>query len=313
MKKLISLLLITLLLAGLLVGCGETQKTDEYHIVCSVFPIYDWVKSIVGDAENIRLTLLVSDGSDLHSYNASATDIMAISTCDLLITAGGDSDAWIDAALNSAKNDNIQVLRLLDVLDAKGMAYPAEDEHHHKAEEECHHSLDEHFWLSPKAAINLCKAIGEELCEKQPEDAALFGENLASYLSLLEELDALCYEWAQGVKTPLVFADRFPFKYLFEDYDVPYVAAFSSCSADTDASFSTVKELSDVLRATGNRKIYVSESAIPGIDKAITDAAGVTDCLTVSLNSMQSVTAKDMANGTSYLSIMRENIEKLLK
>lgn len=314
MKKIriISLILALILLFGGLVSCGEIQSGGDFHIVCTVFPIYDWVKNIVGDTEGVKVSLLVSDGSDLHSYNASAADIVTVSTCDVLIMAGGDSDVWVESALSQAQNKGIVTLRLLHLLEEKGMAYAADGEHHHDEGEECDHALDEHFWLSPKAALVLCDEIASALAENDAENAEKYTENHASYRAELEELDALCLG---GARTDglYVFADRFPFKYLFEDYGVPYVAAFSSCSADTDATFETVKELAVALDTSSATKIYVTESPLSGVAEAVIGASQIGECEIVSINSMQSVTLRDIENGASYLKIMRENIGKLFE
>lgn len=311
--RIISVLLAALLVLVTFTGCGEMQKTDDFHIVCTIFPIYDWVKSIVKDAEGVRVSLIVSDGSDLHSYNASASDIINISTCDMLVMAGGDSDVWVEAALSQAKNKEITVLRLLDVLDARGMAYAADGEHEHSEGEECHHALDEHFWLSPKAARALCGEIFTSLCERDSENAEKYTSNFSHLEADLIELDELCNNGASTVDAPLVFADRFAFKYLFLDYDIPYVAAFSSCSADTDATFETVKELSEALDSSEAEKIYVTESALEGVAEAVISASQRGECEIVSINSMQSITANDVENGASYVEIMRENIDKLFE
>lgn len=311
--RVISVLLVALLLVSALTGCGEIQKTDDLHIVCTIFPIYDWVKSIVGDAEGVRVSLLVSDGSDLHSYNASATDIITISTCDILVMAGGDSDAWVDAALSQAKNNDVLVLRLLEILDEKQMAYAADEGHIHAVDEECDHSLDEHFWLSPKAALVLTREINAALCEKNGENTEKFTENFKAYEAELAALDAHCAEGASRIDKPLVFADRFAFKYLFLDYDIPYVAAFASCSADTDASFDTIKDLAAALDATEADRIYVTESALSGVAEAVIGASHRGNCQIIPIDSMQSVTERDVKNGASYLALMRENIEKLFE
>lgn len=312
--RIISVILALLMLACVFTGCDRIQKNDGLNIVCTIFPIYDWVKNIVGDAEGVRVSLLVSDGSDLHSYNASADDMVTISTCDILVMAGGDSDAWVESALAQAKNEDILVLRLLEILDEREMAYPVDgDGHSHEAGEECHHAIDEHFWLSPKAALVLTREINSALCEKNGENSEEFTKNFKAYEAELVSLDALCAEGASRIDEPLVFADRFAFKYLFLDYNIPYVAAFSSCSADTDATFETVKDLAAALDATKAERIYVTESAISGVAEAVIGASQRVNCQIIPINSMQSVTERDVKNGASYLALMRENIEKLFE
>lgn len=108
MKKTTALLIAFIVLVSTFTGCGKqnddkadkTDKTDKLSIVTTIFPVYDWVKEILGDkADNAEITMLLDNGVDLHSYQPTADDIVKISDCDLFIYVGGESDGWIDDAL----------------------------------------------------------------------------------------------------------------------------------------------------------------------------------------------------------------------
>ena len=86
-------------------------------VVTTIFPEYDWVKEILGDkAESTDLTMLLSNGVDLHSYQPTADDIVKISDCDLFVYVGGESDGWVESVLKNAANKNMKVINLLEVL-----------------------------------------------------------------------------------------------------------------------------------------------------------------------------------------------------
>ena len=110
MKKIITLVLALAMAVSLLAGCGkknnaETGESDsnKLSVVTTIFPEYDWVKDILGDkAGSTDLTMLLSNGVDLHSYQPTADDIVKISDCDLFVHVGGESDGWVESVLKNA-------------------------------------------------------------------------------------------------------------------------------------------------------------------------------------------------------------------
>ena len=128
MKKLISILLITVMVVLGISACGQkntsakdstTEKTTDKKIkvVTTIFPEYDWVKEIAGEeSKNMEITMLLDNGVDLHSYQPTTADLAKVSDCDLFIYVGGESDSWVDGALKEAVNKNMKVINLLDVL-----------------------------------------------------------------------------------------------------------------------------------------------------------------------------------------------------
>ena len=97
---------------------GTTSAgSGKLQVVTTIFPEYDWIRQILGEnPEGVELTLLLDNGADLHSYQPTAEDIARISTCDLFVYVGGESDKWVDDALKEATNKNMVVVDLLEVL-----------------------------------------------------------------------------------------------------------------------------------------------------------------------------------------------------
>ena len=335
MKKTLSVILLFTLLIGLLSGCGTSApaaQSDRLQIVTTIFPVYDWVRQILGDqAENADVTMLLDNGVDLHSYQPTATDIAKISTCDLFIYVGGESDKWVDNALDQATNKDMLVINLLDVLGdqvkeeelVEGMQEEAhdhdEEEHDHEEGEEHHHEheegeveYDEHVWLSLKNAGVLCESICESLCEADKENADRFKANCSAYVEQLKALDA---DFQAAVEESsvdtLVFGDRFPFRYLVDDYGLNYYAAFVGCSAESEASFETVIFLAGKLDELGLKSILQIETADGSLASTIRDATKTKDQQILTLNSLQSVTAAQSAEGVTYLDVMKENLNVL--
>jgi len=355
MKKLLSLFMTFSIALALFAGCStraeptpqeapkdsgapETSGASTFHIVATIFPIYDWLREIVGESENVELTLLLHNGVDLHSYQPSVDDIIKISTCDVFIYTGGESDLWVYDVLKSATNEDMLVINLLDALGDRavieeiieGMEHDHGHEHHHDHDHEHDHShdhehdyshdynyaheavLDEHIWLSLKNAKLLCAYLELALSELDSGNAGFYAANAAGYIA---RLDALDEEYAQVVSAAgcdtLLFADRFPFRYLVDDYGLSYFAAFSGCSAETEASFETVIFLARKLDELGLSHIMIIDTSDGALARTVSQSSSGKNQNILALNSMQAVSAVEISAGISYLSIMEDNLTVL--
>ena len=299
---------------------GKTQaKSNKVNILCTIFPQYDWTRSILGNADNFtNLSLLVKSGVDLHNYQPSTADIVQISTCDLLIYVGGESDAWLKDALANATNKNMKVISLMDVLKdslkeeefIEGMQEETECEEDSDSETE----YDEHVWLSVKNAKILCNEIADSICSLVPENAETYKENLQAYL---EELNNLDMTYASVIKNSprktILVCDRFPLRYLTDDYKLNYYAAFAGCSAETEASFETIAFLSNKLKEEKMPAVLVLDQSDEKIAKTVILNAKLPKTDILKIDSMQSTTLRQSFNGKTYISTMQENLEALQK
>jgi zinc transport system substrate-binding protein len=313
-------------------GCGIYTDTinnnEKINIVCTTFPQYDWVSNMIkGNEDNVSLTLLMDKGGDLHNFQPSALDIAKVSACDIFIYVGGESDNWVNDALKEAVNPNVIAVNMIEALEEYGNLYEEDNvqaEHvqikhiHSEHAEETTHSehshneYDEHVWLSLRNAIILNEYICEALSNADCENTTLYKDNCNSYIS---ELLALDKQYTDTVKTSphntLLFADRFPFRYMVEDYGLNYYAAFEGCSAETEASFNTVAFLSDKLSELELSSVAVIDGSDKRLAQVIIENSNNADRAIVVFNSMQSVSKKDIENGVTYITAMQENLEAL--
>ena len=320
MKKRISILLAAVLMIVCTAACnnGSTAIVDDgaLKIVATIFPEYDWIKNIVGDnTDNVNITLLLDSGVDLHSFQPTVDDIITISTCDLFIYVGGESDKWVDDVLQDAVNDNMAVINLLDVLgdmakeeELKEGMQGSESKSGRNDEPE----YDEHVWLSLKNAQLFCGVIASELGELDPAHADEYKSNAESYCFKLGELDSEYQNTvdSSSVKT-LVFGDRFPFRYLTDDYGIEYYAAFSGCSAEVEASFSTVTFLAQKIDELSLPCVMTIESGDGKLAETIIANTGSKDQKILVLDSMQSYSRTDLETGAEYLKAMENNLAVL--
>ncbi len=319
MKKIISFFLTLCLLActaTLLFACktNRDQQSDKVTVVTTIFPIYDWVKNVGG--EHVDAVLLVDNGSDLHSFQPTVKDIATIARCDLFVYVGGESDGWVHDAL---KTTGAPALNLLEALGEKALVEELpegaeEEEHHHEQGDEDHEDgeeeeYDEHVWLSIKNASHLVGSIGERLQTIDSEHFEEYKQNVQRYQAELSVLDA---QYAQAVsKAPyktLLFGDRFPFRYLADDYDIEVFAAFSGCSAESEASFETIVFLANKLDELDLPAIVKLESSDGKIANTIKQNSTGKDQAVVTLDSMQSTTLFQANAGKNYMQTMQQNL-----
>lgn len=381
-NRIISTLVAGALLAGSLVGCGSTNTAesttevteaiaaaetteaqveevvesatkedaneftgdDKIEIVTTIFPEYDWVKAVLGDnPANAEITMLLDNGVDLHSYQPTADDIIKISTCDMFVYVGGESDEWVEDVLASAENKDMKVINLMDILSdlvkEEEVVEGMESEHHHDDEDEDEHEhedadhdeeehedadhdedeheeeeveYDEHVWLSIKDAVVLMYYLEDAISTIDAANADLYKKNTEDYIAQLEDLDKQYEEvvLASSVNT-ILFGDRFPFRYFADDYKLKYYAAFTGCSAESEASFETITFLSSKVDELSLKTVLTIEGDNHKIAETIVENTKTKDQKILTMDSMQSVTSSDIEAGKTYLSIMQDNLEVL--
>ena len=321
-KKLIAVIMCTAVLG--LSACssaadikGSKINDDKLTVVCSTFSGFDWTREIMGShVQDAELIYLLENGADLHNYQPSAADIVKISTCDVFIYVGGESDGWAEDAVKEAANKDMQVVKLIDTegLTAKeeevkeGMEAEEEEEDEGEGEPE----YDEHVWLSVKNAEILCDSITSKLCLADPDNSDDYKANCDAYKTKLAALDKKYEQMSKETsEKTLIFGDRFPFRYLCDDYGIDYYAAFVGCSAETEASFETVAFLAKKADELGADTIFTLENSDGRIAQSIKQNTKTKDQQIAVLDSIQSVSKTQMDAGETYISIMEKNCETI--
>ena len=314
-----------LVLAGCLFSCGSQNSAvnddkDKISVVCTIFPEYDWTRQILGShSGDVQLTYLLSNGADLHNYQPTADDMIRISDCDVFVYVGGESDSWVKDAITESRNPDLQVVSLMELVGDNAKEEEVkegmEDEEHEEEESDLAHEeaeYDEHVWLSVRNAKTCCKGIADALKKADSANAADYDANLSAYLDKLDKLDS-DIEQALSTKSEktLIFGDRFPFRYFVDDYGLDYYAAFVGCSAETEASFETIAFLANKAEEIGTDSIFAIEGSDCTIAEAvIANTASKKQTIRV-LDSAQSVNAQQIQDGTTYISIMENNLRVL--
>ena len=327
--------------AFMLSACNtETPTSKKVSIVATIYPQYDWLRNILGEhADAVDLKLLIKNGTDLHSYKPSAQDIASIASADMVVFVGGESDEWIEKALEATPKAGRVQMNLMKALGdrvkeeevVEGMQAEDEtreehaEEHEHHEEnvaehhEHHHHSEevenDEHIWLSLKNAEILVQKLAESISKIDTANAETYKANATAYATKLRELDVdFAATTKDAAKKTILFGDRFPFRYLVDDYDIKYYAAFVGCSAESEASFETITFLANKMDSLALPAIFTIDGSNGKIARAILDASKKSkEAQVLTLNSMQSVTDDQIKKGSDYVSFMKSNLEILKK
>ena len=313
MKKILCITISLLLLLSALVGCNTGGKDkDGISIVTTVFPVYDWIEELLGEkAEDTQLTMLLDSGVDLHNFQPTTEDIIKISSCDLFVYVGGESDKRLEDVLKNSSNKDMIVINLMELMEESleaAVSHSEEESHDHDHDHE--HHLDEHIWLSLRNAVTACGIIADGLYKADPDNKDIYSENLSDYTSRLNDLDA---KYSAAVESAthktLVFPDRFPFTYLCHDYGIEYYAAFNGCSTDTAASPEVITTLAGKIDQLSLGYVMTIEgSELIDFTNTVIGATTAKNARILTVNSLQTVTAADVENGIDYLAVMESNL-----
>lgn len=324
MKKRFICALLALCFLFSVCSCNSTNKKDadtKLKILCTLFPQYDWLRNITAGVDGIEISLIIANGTDPHSYQPTATDIMNISNCDMLVYVGGDSDTWVKKAIERSKNQNINTVTLIELegiklhnISSASHSHEGHSHGEHSHEGHSHSALDEHIYLSLENACVTVNKLANELCKIDPANSESYLKNSLEYTLKLKNLSQSFN--AEIEKIPehdrfILFADRFPFVYLLSDYKIHYSAAFEGCTTDVDADFDTVIRLIHEANEHNVNYIAVTESSDKALANTVISSTNSKNQKIITLNSMQSITKKQIENGTTYISIMQENIDQV--
>lgn len=319
--------LFCILIFGILfsfASCSKSTSTaaenDKINIVVTTFPCYDFVRLATKDVDNIQIKMLIKPGAEIHSYDPTPQDLIAIQKSDLFVYNGGESDEWVDEILISMEENAPKTLRLIESVALLEEEH-FEEEHFHEHEEECHHrhsaeelEADEHVWTSPENARKMVDFVAkalESLEELKFEDKAKIKENAEDYKNQIDEVESEIKQVLESKSEKfIVMGDRFPLQYFAKYYGIEYLAAFSGCSTAVEASTQTIAKLIKTVEEKNLPAVFYIELSNHKIADTVAEAAKVA---TYQLNSVQNISKADFDNGETWVSLMKRNALALEK
>lgn len=284
----------------------SNSDSGKLKIISTVFPPYDLARQIAGD--NAEISILLPPGSEIHNYEPSAKDMIAIRNCDIFLYIGGENEQWAEKLINSNDTENVTAVKLIDYVPALS---EDEDEHDHDHEHdhEHKHETDEHIWTSPKNAQLMLSAVYDAICKVDPTGQQTYTKNKDAYAKQLSDLDNAYRSAVDNAKNKtIVLADKFPFRYLAHEYGLEFSAAFAACSDESEPGVSTMIKLTKTIKENNIPAVYYLEFSSTKIADTLCDETGATKLM---LHSCHNVSKQDIENNVSYVDLMKQNLENL--
>lgn len=289
---------------------NSTEDNGKISIVATLFPQYDFAREIAGDKADVKL--LLPPGVESHSFEPTPADIVMIDKCDLFVYTGEYMEGWANDIVENISNKDA----VLDV--SKGIDLCEEEEEHNHSEDEEHDDhdhdhggYDPHIWTSPVNAEKMVQNITDSLCLIDSENADYYKENAEKYISQLDEIDSEFKEIVANAKRKkMYFGGKFAMYYFTREYGLDYVSAYDSCSGETEPSAKVLAEMIDEMNNEKIPVVYYEELTDPKVARTISQETGAEPLL---FHTCHNVTAEDLENGVSYISLMKQNEENLKK
>lgn len=301
-KRFFSAFLSVVLIAGAFCGCKDNDS-GKLQIVTAIFPAYDFARNVFGDTAEV--TLLLKPGTESHSYDPSAKDIVKINNCDLFIYNGGESDEWVENILSGT--DETNTLKMIDEVEAikeEEIINGEENSHADETDE-----YDEHIWTSPKNAVKIVSSIMKKAIMMFPEKKEIFEENAENYIAQINSLDSRFEELFSEEDRYFVFGDRFPLLYFFKEYGLKYYAAFPGCNSETEPSAQTIAFLNEKLAEDDTVKaVFCIELSNHKLAETLANEHKLP---VEEFHSCHNISADDFSAGESYLTLMERNYDML--
>lgn len=282
----------------------SNSDSGKLKIISTVFPPYDLARQIAGD--NAEISILLPTGSEIHNYEPSAKDMIAIRNCDIFLYIGGENEQWAEKLINSNDTENVTAVKLIDYVPTLS---EDEDEHDHDHDHEHEHETDEHIWTSPKNAQLMLSAVYDAICKVDPSNKQTYTKNKDAYAKQLSDLDNAYRSAVDNTKNKtIVLADKFPFRYLAHEYGLEFSAAFAACSDESEPGVSTMIKLTKTIKENNIPAVYYLEFSSTKIADTLCDETGATKLM---LHSCHNVSKQDIENNVSYVNLMKQNLENL--
>lgn len=305
-KRLVAGLALVFVTVLALSGCGGEPAEDsgKLQVVCTLFPQYDFTREIAGDL--VDLTLLLPPGMDSHSFDPSAKDILKAKECRLFIYTGVQMEPWAATIMEAADKSRVNILDVSKGISLDAVHSHEEEEHDDEQEDGHEHLFDPHIWTNPLHAVTMAKSISEELRRLDPANAAAYEKNTDAFVNKLLELDSGFRAAAAGGKRrTIVFADKFALHYFIKEYGLGYLAAFDSCSTQTEPSAAVMSRIVKTVKEKQIPVVFYAELSEPKTARAVAAETGAEIRL---FHSCHNVSADEFKNGEGYLTLMNKNL-----
>ncbi|WP_274365370.1 metal ABC transporter substrate-binding protein [Paenibacillus thermotolerans] len=325
MKKLIMLFAAVLTL-GIASGCAADKNTlveGKINVVTSFFPLYDFSKQIGGD--HVNVVNMVPTGVEPHDWTPKSRDMTNIAKAQMFVYQGAGFEGWTEDVLGGIDKSKLVVVEAskgIELLPASPNAHDEHDEHDehddhddhddHASESHGSHAeggFDPHTWLSPSSALIMAENIKNGLTEADPEHAADYESNYEALAAQIKALDDSFRQQLSGVSKREIVVQHQAFGYLARDYGLVEVSLMG-LSHEAEPTAQNLKEISDFIKEHDVHYIFTEELLSDALAKTLANDLGVE---TLVLHPLEGLTDEEAKSGATYVSLMEQNLNHLLK
>ena len=315
MKKGITFLITIILIFSLLViGISkinkQSQSEEKIKVIATLFPQYDFAKQIGGD--KVDVSLLLTPGTETHTYEPTPQDIINVNKADLYIYTGKYMEPWSDKIANSITS-NTQVLdasKNINLINEEQFEkeHDTIDNNEEESDNSHHHEYDPHIWLNPQNAIGMVKNIEEELCNIDPQNKEYYQKNAENYINQLKSLDTeIETTIKESPKNKIAFGGTFAYAYFIQRYNLQYISAYDSCGENSEPSVAKVKEVIDYIKQNNINVIFYQELSAGKIADTISKETGAKKLI---FHTIHNASKEEINNGETYISLMKKKPRK---
>ena len=309
-----SFIIFTVIIMFLIIKFGKgLEISNKPMVYTTIYPEYDFVSHIVGDRMDVKR--LIGPGVEIHTFEPSTKDMIKIAESDLFIYTGKTMEPWAEDIIDSIKDYDVKVVdtsKNIDMINSEEFMenYSLLDEKEEEAHEHEKDQEDGHIWMNPKNACIMIDTILEKIIEIDPANKEFYEKNAGDYkieiLKLDREIELALKE--NNINT-LVFGGEFSYSYFCQRYGLNVVSCYTACGEHQDPSITRVQEVIDYIKKNDIKNIYYEELSEGRISQMISEE---TDSEAKVFNTVHNVTVEEIKENQDYVTIMRDNLNKII-
>ncbi len=293
--------------------CSKNIQSTKIQVITTLFPQYDFVRQIAKN--KVDVSLLLPAGVEPHSFEPTPKDIINIKHSKLFIYTSKHMEPWVNkflVGINSSSPVIIDASKNIELITNEEKLHNHSSKHKMEVFKITHNKhivIDPHFWLDPINAKIMVDNILEGLEIVDKKNRFFYRQNAEEYKQKLDELHINFVEVLKKTKhKTIIYAGHFAFGYFAKRYRLNHISPYAGFSPNAEPTPKKIAELIKTLKATGIKVIYYEELINPKIARTISSQTGAKMML---LHGAHNVSQNELKSGITYISIMKENLEKL--